>query len=93
MIEFITNQFSVPWKYSPSDIFKLGFLRHNAPVLAAGILSRIPINIVDRFIVIFGGYGISLIFRKWLSANSVFNEPKAGFMPKKLTVNAKKLIN
>jgi len=69
IIEFVINQFSVPWKYSPSDIFKLGLLRNNAPVLAAGILSQIPINIVDRFIVIFGGYGISLIFRKWLSVN------------------------
>ena len=69
MIEFIINQFSVPWKYSPSDIFKLGFLRGNMPVLAAGILSQIPINIVDRFIVIFGGYGISLVFRKWLYLN------------------------
>jgi len=64
IVEFIINQFSVPWKYSPSDIFKFGFLRNNAPVLAAGILSQIPINIVDRFIVIFGGYGISLVFRK-----------------------------
>ena len=65
--EYIVNQFSVPWKFSPSDIFKLGLLRYNAPVLAASILSQIPINIVDRFIVIFGGYGISLVFRKWLS--------------------------
>ena len=70
IIELIIDQFSVPWKYSPSDIFKLGFLRYNAPVLAAGILSQIPINIVDRFIVVFGGYGISLVFRKWLSVNS-----------------------
>jgi hypothetical protein len=35
------------------------------PVLAAAVLSRIPINIVDRFIVVFGGYGISLLYRKW----------------------------
>lgn len=67
IIEFIIDQFSVSWKYSPSDIFKFGFLRYNAPVLATGILSQIPINIVDRFIVIFGGYGISLVFRRWLS--------------------------
>jgi len=68
IIEFVIDQFSVPWKYSPADIFKLGFLRHNVPVLAAGILSQILINIVDRFIVIFGGYVMSLLFRKWLSA-------------------------
>jgi len=33
-------------------------------VLAAAMLSRIPINIVDRFIAIFGGYGISIVYRK-----------------------------
>jgi len=69
IIELIIDRFSVPWKYSPSDIFKLGLLRYNANALAAGILSQIPINIVDRFIVIFGGYGISLIFRNWFPAN------------------------
>jgi len=68
IIEYVINQFSVPWQYSPSDIFKFGLLRFNAPVLASGILSQIPINIIDRFIVIFGGYGISLVFRKWLTA-------------------------
>jgi hypothetical protein len=48
----------------PEDIFKLGLYRNNVPALAAAILSRIPINIVDRFIAIFGGYGISLLYRK-----------------------------
>jgi len=70
IIELIIEQFSVPWKHSPSDIFKLGFLRNNAPSFIAGILSQIPINIVDRFIVVFGGYGISLLFRNWLSADN-----------------------
>jgi len=70
IIELIIEQFSVPWKYSPSDIFKLGFLRNNAPSFIAGILSQIPINIVDRFIAVFGGYGISLVFRRWLSADN-----------------------
>ena len=70
IIELIIEQFSVPWKYSPSDIFKLGFLRNNAPSFIADILSQIPINIVDRFIAIFGGYGISLVFRRWLSTNN-----------------------
>jgi len=70
IIELIIEQFSTPWKYSPSDIFKLGFLRNNAPSFIAGILSQFPINIVDRFIAVFGGYGISLIFRRWLSADN-----------------------
>jgi len=57
----------VPRGISPEDTFKLGLLWNGVPLLAASILSRIPINIVDRFIVIFGGYGISLLFRKWIN--------------------------
>lgn len=45
--------------YSPEDTFKMGLLRSGPPILAANILSRIPINIVDRFIVIFGGFALS----------------------------------
>ena len=52
--------FNLPLHHSSvEDTFKLGFLMSNLPVLAVNILSRIPINIVDRFIVIFGGYFIS----------------------------------
>ena len=45
--------------FGVDDIFKLGLIMNNLPTLAVNILSRIPINIVDRFIVIFGGYLIS----------------------------------
>ena len=45
--------------FGVEDTFKLGLLMSNLPALAVNILSRIPINIVDRFIVIFGGYFIS----------------------------------
>ena len=63
-IDFILGKFSAPLASSFEDVFELGLLRNNVPVLAATILSRIPINIVDRFIAIFGGYGLSLVFRK-----------------------------
>ena len=63
-IDFILNKLSAPLTYSPEDTFELGLLRNNIPVLATAILSRIPINIVDRFIAVFGGYGVSLLFRK-----------------------------
>jgi hypothetical protein len=66
VIDFILNRLlSVPRGFYPEDIFKLGLIRNNMPLLAAAILSRIPINIVDRFIAVFGGYGISLLYRKW----------------------------
>ena len=46
--------------FSAEDTFKIGLLRQNSiPVLAMDILSRIPVNLVDRFIVIFGGFLIS----------------------------------
>ena len=45
--------------FGVDDLFKLGLITNNLPTLAVNILSRIPINIVDRFIVIFGGYLIS----------------------------------
>ncbi|AEF85253.1 hypothetical protein TREPR_3522 [Treponema primitia ZAS-2] len=53
------------FRYSPEDRFKLGLLRNNMPLLWASIISRLPINIVDRFIVIFGGYSVSLGIRKF----------------------------
>jgi len=50
--------------YSAEDAFKIGLLRSGTPLLAMDILSRIPVNIVDRFIVIFGGYFISRLIIK-----------------------------
>ena len=46
--------------FSVEYTFKLGLVMNNLPTLAVNILSRIPILLVDRFIVIFGGYFISL---------------------------------
>ena len=70
IIGFIISQLAVPRPEWPEDTFMLGLLRNNVPVLASAILSRIPINIVDRFFVVFGGYGIALLYRKWLAAKS-----------------------
>jgi hypothetical protein len=52
--------------FSPEDVFKLGLLRNSVPVLTADILARIPINLVDRFVVIFGGYGVSRLMVRFL---------------------------
>ena len=67
-IDFILGKLSAPLAYSPEDTFELGLLHNNIQLFATAILSRIPINIVDRFIAVFGGYGLSLALRKWLSA-------------------------
>ena len=52
--------------FSAEDTFKIGLLRSGIPVLTTNILSRFPVNLVDRFIVIFGGYFISRGLRKVL---------------------------
>jgi hypothetical protein len=59
VIDYISQIFLGKHYYSVEDNFKLSLIMNNFPVLAANILARIPINIVDRFIVIFGGYLIS----------------------------------
>jgi len=64
IIDFVLSQFNVTQEFSPEDNFKLGLLRNNVHILATAILSHIPINIVDRFIVVFGGFGLSLLYRK-----------------------------
>jgi energy-coupling factor transport system substrate-specific component len=66
IIDFALTIHQVPRSISPEDTFKLGLLQNNMPLLATAVLSRIPINIVDRFIAIFGGYGVSLLYRKWI---------------------------
>jgi len=67
IIDFSITSFSMPRFPYPEDTFKLALLRSNMPLLATAVLSRIPINIVDRFIAVFGGYGVSLLYRKWIN--------------------------
>jgi hypothetical protein len=50
--------------FSPEGVFRLGLLRNGIPILWANILARFPINLVDRFIVVFGGCGVSLLIGK-----------------------------
>ena len=49
---------------SAEDVYKAGLQQNGIPVPVMNILSRIPINLVDRFIVIFGGYFISRALSK-----------------------------
>jgi len=45
--------------FSPEDTFRPALVVADLPLVVENILARIPVNIVDRFIVIFGGYFIS----------------------------------
>lgn len=72
LLNFISQVFlDIPLKYyNVEDNFKLGLIKNNLSSLAVNILSRIPVNIVDRFIVVFGGYllsrGLKKFFQKLL---------------------------
>jgi hypothetical protein len=55
----LVSVLSPPIEIQPEDLFKLSLLRNNIGYLVAAILSRVPINIVDRLIAVFGGYGVS----------------------------------
>ena len=50
--------------YSAEDTFKELLLQGPLPVPVMNIFSRLPVNLIDRFIVIAGGYFISLALIK-----------------------------
>jgi hypothetical protein len=68
IIDFTITMALQIWDYEviPLTFFKLGLLRNGLPLLAVNIFSRIPVNIIDRFICAFGGYGLGLLIRRIL---------------------------
>jgi hypothetical protein len=46
---------------SPERLFKLALLRKNLPLAIVEVASRIPINIIDRLLSVFGGYGLAAL--------------------------------
>ena len=68
LIDFITYNVLPGSKtfFSAEDAFKIGFLKSKIHPLAIDIMSRIPVNMVDRFIVIFGGFGVSIVIGKFI---------------------------
>jgi uncharacterized membrane protein len=69
LIDFIigalfSNISNIGTYFSPEYTFKVGLLRNRIPVLLADIFCRIPVNIVDRFIVVFGGYALARLIRR-----------------------------
>jgi hypothetical protein len=47
-----------------SGWFRLGFIRQGFSLTASEILARIPVNIADKTIAVFGGYGIAYLVKK-----------------------------
>jgi len=48
------------------NAFRRNFLQGGSPVFLADVFSRVQINIVDRFVAIFGGYFVSLAIVNFL---------------------------
>jgi hypothetical protein len=48
----------------PELPFKLTLLRRNLPLLAVEILSRVPLNIIDRIVSVFGAYGLAALLSR-----------------------------
>ncbi|MDR3343133.1 MAG: hypothetical protein LBT14_10195 [Treponema sp.] len=56
---------------SPELLFKVGLLRKHFSLVAIEIVSRIPVNIIDRIIAAFGGYGIAWVLA-WINQIEVW---------------------
>jgi hypothetical protein len=52
----------------PELLFKPGLLRKHLYLVATEIISRIPLNIIDRIIAAFGGYGVAWLLAQVLPA-------------------------
>jgi len=55
---------SVTGVVDKSGWFRLGFIMQGFSLTASEILARIPVNIADKTIAVFGGYGIALLIKR-----------------------------
>jgi len=66
---------SLPSSHSPeaviSSVFRSTMFSQKFPAILSETLSRIPLNIVDRLISVFAGYGIALGLRSLLKFSSL----------------------
>ena len=49
-----------------SAVLSATMFGQNVPMLLKEIISRIPVNIIDRLISVFAGYGIALLIQRVL---------------------------
>jgi hypothetical protein len=59
---------------SPERLFKLALLRKNLPLAIVEVASRIPLNIIDRLLSVFGGYGVAALL--WQIKPAKNNSPR-----------------
>jgi hypothetical protein len=53
-------------KPGPELFFKLALLRKTLPSIIVEIMARIPLNIIDRLLSVFGGYGVAALLWRLL---------------------------
>jgi hypothetical protein len=53
----------------PELLFKLTLLRRHLPLVGVEILSRIPLNVIDRLVSVFGAYGVAALLNVHFSKN------------------------
>jgi hypothetical protein len=63
---FIKTIWAVPSRYFPYSYFLLGLRINNIPVPLAEIIARIPVNIPDRLLSVYGAYGLALVLKKYI---------------------------
>jgi hypothetical protein len=68
LITVLINAFSPPFtgssSPSPERLFKLALLRKDISPVFIEILSRTPLNIIDRLLSVFGGYGAAVLLHR-----------------------------
>jgi hypothetical protein len=67
---------SVTGVVDKSGWFRLGFIMQGFSLTASEILARIPVNIADNTIAVFGGYGIAFLVKKIVSRVKAAKEPQ-----------------
>jgi hypothetical protein len=60
LIEFLETSGSSGTE-GPELLFKLALLRRSLPLVGVEILSRIPLNVIDRLVSVFGAYSIAAL--------------------------------
>jgi len=78
LIAALILNISTSYNFGGSGItafFSATMFKDGTPVLIAEIVSRIPVNIVDRLISAFAGYGIALCIRRALVFFPVLTNP------------------
>jgi hypothetical protein len=63
LIEFLGTSGSSGTE-GPELLFKLTLLRRSLPLVGVEILSRVPLNVIDRLVSVFGAYGIAVLIAK-----------------------------